>query len=266
MPDLKKFAQALDRHVRPHSFPITVRMVKDSEPLPERVKRPAQDLGFQTALCQGFSIARRYGWPLAIGVEDLSCPGAKMAFGFAPLLDFYLEGHMSAGMYTETPEAGAVSEAAVDKFPAGAYRYLLTAPLHRTAFEPHVVVLYGTPAQVMRLVTAALWKRGGHITSSFSGRIDCADSVITTMQTGEPQVILPCYGDRLFGQAEEHEMAFAMPVARLDEIVEGLEGTHKGGIRYPIPSFLRYQAEWPPTYEELNRRIEQALGQQPGRG
>jgi len=261
MPDLKKFAEALDRHVRPHTFPIAIRMVKDGEPLPERVKRPVQDLGFQTAICQGFSIARRYGWPLAIGAEDVSCPGAKEAFGFAPLVDFYVQGYMCAGMYTETPEAGAVTEAAVDKFPEGAYRYLLVAPLHRTAFEPHVVVLYGTPAQVMRLVTAALWKHGGRITSSFSGRIDCADSVITTMRTDQPQVILPCYGDRIFGQAEEHEMAFAVPASWFDEIVEGLEGTHKGGIRYPIPSFLRYEAQWPPTYEELNRRLAEALGE-----
>ncbi len=252
MPDLKKFAEALDKHVRPQSFPIAVRMVKESEELPPKVKRPAQDLGFRTAICQGFAIARRYGWPIAIGAEDLSCPLAKAVFGFAPKLNYYEQGWACAGMYTQTPEAGAVTEAQTDKFEFGEYKYVLIAPIHRTSFEPHVVVVYGTSGQVMRLLTAALWKRGGRITSSFSGRIDCSDAVIATMHSGQPQVILPCYGDRIFAQTEDTEMAFSIPAAWFDEIVEGLEGTHQGGIRYPIPSFLRYTGQFPASYERMN--------------
>jgi hypothetical protein len=34
--------------------------------------------------------------------------------------------------------------------------------------------------------------------------------------------------------------------------VEGLHGTHRGGVRYPIPQFLQYQAKYPATYEKLN--------------
>jgi hypothetical protein len=29
-----------------------------------------------------------------------------------------------------------------------------------------------------------------------------------------------------------------------------LEGTHKGGVRYPIPSFLRYTGEFPEHYKK----------------
>jgi hypothetical protein len=39
-----------------------------------------------------------------------------------------------------------------------------------------------------------------------------------------------------------------------------LKGTHKGGVRYPIPSFLRYQAVFPEKYmklEELWRQGEE---------
>ncbi|MGZ4164847.1 MAG: DUF169 domain-containing protein, partial [Tumebacillaceae bacterium] len=86
---------------------------------------------------------------------------------------------------------------------------------------------------------------------------DCADIVIKTIQTGEPHVILPCYGDRLFGQTQDNEMAFTIPFARMQELSEGLDGTHKGGIRYPIPHFLRYEAEFLATYEELKRLFKQ---------
>ena len=131
------------------------------------------------------------------------------------------------------------------------YRYILVAPLHRTAFEPHVVVIYANAAQVMRLLTAALWKSGGRLTSSFGGRIDCSDEIIAPQRSGKCEVILPCYGDRIFAQTQDHEMAFAVPANRISEMIQGLESSHRGGLRYPIPSFLRYTGEFPPQYAKV---------------
>src|SRR5207253_2620943 len=162
-------------------------------------------------------------------------------------------GTLCEGMYTETKEAGQRSEAAVDSFVPGEYATLLVAPLDRTTFEPHLVCIYANPAQVMRLTQAALWKRGGKLTSSFGGRIDCSEIIVTTMRTDQPQVILPCSGDRIFGQTQDHEMAFTIPWAQMEEIVEGLRGTHAGGIRYPITQFMEYEAKMPPRYMEANR-------------
>jgi len=62
------------------------------------------------------------------------------------------------------------------------------------------------------------------------------------------QVIFPCYGDRIFAQTEDYEMAFTIPYSRISEVLEGLEGTQKGGIRYPVPSFLRYEGKFPEKY------------------
>lgn len=103
----------------------------------------------------------------------------------------------------------------------------------------------------MRLVTGALWKRGGAITSSCTGRLDCSDEIIRTILTGEYQMILPCYGDRILGHTEDWEMAFALPAGKTDELIEGLKGTHAGGIRYPIPTFLRYAPSYPESYNKL---------------
>ena len=50
-------------------------------------------------------------------------------------------------------------------------------------------------------------------------------------------------------------MAFTFPFAQAERFVAGLEGTSRGGVRYPIPAyFLRTQAEMPPAYVELERR------------
>jgi hypothetical protein len=37
----------------------------------------------------------------------------------------------------------------------------------------------------------------------------------------------------------------------VDELVRGLEGTQRGGVRYPMPSFLTYEPAVPKKYEEL---------------
>jgi uncharacterized protein (DUF169 family) len=87
--------------------------------------------------------------------------------------------------------------------------------------------------------------------SQTAGRVDCADLIIGAMQTGECQYVLPCYGDRIFGGTTDEEMAFSFPKAKAIQLVEGLEGTHTGGIRYPIPAFLRFTGEFPESYRKL---------------
>src|SRR5437773_10757522 len=106
-------------------------------------------------------------------------------------------------MYTETKAAGQRSEAAVDKFAPGEFATLLVAPLDRTTFEPHLVCIYANPAQVMRLTQAALWKRGGKLTSSFGGRIDCPQIIVTTIRPDQPHVILPRSGHRHLGHTQD---------------------------------------------------------------
>lgn len=243
---------ALIEHVHPDTFPVAVRLVPPGEGLPPKTKRPARDLDVQVTICQGVAFSRRYGWTMAVGEEDLSCPLAAAVFGFKPMLDYMATGHACYQMYTQTLEAGAATETDVEKLPYRAYEYVLSAPLHRTTFEPDVVVAYGNAAQVMRLTIAALWREGGRITSSFSGRIDCSDELIVPLRSGKPEVILPCYGDRIFAQTQDHEMAFSLPWAWAERLVEGLAGTHSGGIRYPIPAFLRYTAQFPAHYEKMN--------------
>ncbi len=250
----------IEKYVRPQTFPVGIRMARPGEGVPANARVPARDLGFRVAICQTFSIARRYGWTVAVGRDDLSCPLAKVAFGFEPVLPYYAEGNLACGMYVETPEAAVRTEADVPKFRLGEYERILVAPLGRTTFEPHVVLVYGNSAQVMRLVAAALYRRGGRLHSSFSARLDCADAVIETMHTGRPQVILPCYGDRIYGQTEDHEMAFTIPWAMVGDLVEGLAGTHRGGIRYPVPAWLRYAGEFPETYRKLDSLWEEERG------
>ena len=42
-----------------------------------------------------------------------------------------------------------------------------------------------------------------------------------------------------------------MPWNRADEMLEGLEGTQKGGVRYPIPVAMRGTVTMPKHYQDL---------------
>jgi uncharacterized protein (DUF169 family) len=249
---LKKLDEALTRYIRPASFPLAVRMVREDDEISERTRRPYRDMKIRVAVCQTFSIARRYGWQIAAGKDDINCPLALTAFGFEKELEIYTRGEMCAGMFTETRQAGARTESEVPKFSFGEYKYILAAPISRADFQPQIYLIYGNGAQMMRLLTAVLYKRGGYLTSKFSGRLDCADICIETKKSGHPQLILPCYGDRVFGQTQDDEMAMSFPVGIEEELISGLEGTHKGGIRYPVPSFLRYTPAYPEHYYKLS--------------
>jgi uncharacterized protein (DUF169 family) len=252
--DSAALAKHLETHLRVATFPVGIRPLSPGEPIPPKARRPRQDLHVEVAICQAISFARRYGWTLAFSGEDLSCPIAKVAFGFRERIDYYEKGSLAEGMYASCADAGKAFEAALPRFKQGEVSGVAVGPLARIQFEPETVLVYGNSAQVLRLVNAALFEKGGAFRTEFTGRGDCADIVIRTRQSGEPQLILPCYGDRIFGLAADDEMAFTFPFAQAEKIVKGLEGTHAGGIRYPIPLYQRFTAEFPATYQELERR------------
>lgn len=266
MPTVQELAGAIDRYVRTETFPLAIRVAMDGSEVPEKARRPSRDMHIQVSVCQGVSMARRYGWTVAMSGEDLSCPIAQVAFAFRSPPPFYAEGNLARGMYAKDLEGARRTEAAVPR--AEGPGTIVVAPLARATFEPEVVAVYGNSAQVMRMVAAALFESGGSITSEFSARADCADIVNRTRQTGRPQVILPCYGDRVFGQTQDHEMAFTFPWKDAEGFRIGLEGTHQGGVRYPIPHYLRYAANYPETYETVRDiwRQEDEDGKQPGGG
>ena len=255
--ELIKFDERLNRYLRLSTFPVAVRFLRSWDEIPARAKRPGRDFHNRYTTCQAISLSRRYGWVLALGREDSSCVLGAVALGLEKRLPHYSEGNLCVDMYTESLRAGRASEESVPRLPEGKYVGVVTAPLNRASYLPDSIIVYGNGAQIMRLGQAWLWKRGGTLRSEFRGRIDCADLAIAPVITGEPQMIVPCSGDRIFGQVQDHEVAFSFPFSLMEEIVEGLEATHKAGTRYPVTNWLNYTAGFPPSYEEYRGMLEE---------
>jgi hypothetical protein len=48
-------------------------------------------------------------------------------------------------------------------------------------------------------------------------------------------------------------------MSKVEAIAEGLEGTHKAGMIYPRPSFLKSKAEFPLSFGELMDYLRQGI-------
>ncbi len=143
MADLKEVAQALDTYIRPLTFPLAVKMLKSEAEIPEKTRRPFQQMKKKIAICQGIGMARKLGWAVAMGKEDMQCALGAAPFGFFKDIDFFNDGNIAAGMFTASKEIGKKEEDLIDRFEHGLYSHILVAPLNRAAFEPDLFMVYG---------------------------------------------------------------------------------------------------------------------------
>jgi uncharacterized protein (DUF169 family) len=240
-----QLGEKLRRFVNPATFPVAVRFVREDSEIPPSARRPLRDLHVRIAPCQGAAMARRYGWTVALGKEDAGCAIAANTYGWERLTDeegaIRFMTHMN---YARDEEAARQALAAFRMLDFGEDLMVLYSPLERTKVEPDVVLVYVNPAQLMRLIHGGTYHTGKPVQSSFSGRASsCTEGVIGAYLDRALKVVVPGNGDRVWGGCQDHEMVMAVPAAGLSDLIEGLEKTHAQGIRYPIPTYLRYSPE-----------------------
>jgi len=248
MVNLKEVNEALNLYVRPQTFPLAIKMCQSGEELPDKARIAKRDLGIQVTVCQGIAMARRYGWTIAIGKEDQCCPHGAFVLGFVPGKG-YLNGSFAESVGLMTKEQFKKTAQALSRLEYGKYSYLLAAPLHIATFEPHLILLFGNPAQVARLVQGTVAMTGGVLTSTAGSGIACSGFIARTMLTNQCQFILSGAGDRYFALTQDHELANTIPISKLESTIQGLDmGNRSGMHRYPTPSFLRFEGQLPPAY------------------
>jgi len=255
--ELKQIGQALDSYVRPGTFPVAIKMAGSPGEIPEKARMPKRDLATPMPVCQGIALARRYGWVLAMGHEDMLCPLGALALGFLPVKPKFLDGSFNIPFWASSQDVRAKLAQGLPRLEPGKYTHLVAAPLHRADFEAQVIVVYGNPAQIARLVQAIVYGTGEPVVSSSIGGLACGEEISRTMLTDQCQFIIAGGGDRTVAQTQDHEAAFALPMSKAEALVEGLEETHKRGMRYPTTSFLTYKAEFPPSFSELTDYLKQ---------
>ncbi len=260
MIDLKAVDDQLRTYVKLKEFPVAVKMLEENDPPQIRAqytkaKVPHIDLKMKLVTCQAMAMVRKYGWELILGKDDLSCPSGLVTLGFAEMLDSMRRGKEEVAPLNQEASARGRRMEQMPCLPLRRYSTLLLSPIHRASFEPDSIVIYGNSAQIMRLVQAAVFKEGGSLSSSSAGGQGCSQYLSYPLISKECRYILPGNGDRIFGLVGDDQMVFVMPKEKIQQTLEGLELSHQGGQRYPIPAYLLYEAKMPPSYRELTEKL-----------
>jgi len=255
--DLQTIAQALNSYIRPSTFPLAIKMVSSAEEIPAKARIPRRDMGIQVPVCQGIGLARRYGWVIAMGVDDMLCPPGAVTLGFLPAKDKLLDGSSQVPPWIKDQEFRARVMQNMPRFEEGKYSHLLAAPLEKAGFEPQVILVYGNPAQISRLIQANTVATGEPSSSTSAGALACASEITKTIMTDQCQYVVSGGGNRIMAGVQDDEVSFSFPISRAEAIVSGLAESHKHGMRYPTPSFLTFKAEFPPSFAELIDYLKQ---------
>ena len=256
--DYTQITEAVQQASHLKSLPIAVKFMKSSDAFPEKTRRPGKDLAKRVTICQAVSMARFYGWTIGLAKEDLICVPAMIAFGFSGVEN---SGNTLGALFCDVgfhPETSAANEEADGMFKLDSNEYpgILLAPLSKGMFEPDTVVFYGNPAQIMRLSQAVVHACGKRIQGSFGGKVECTEYLIAPFKTKKARIAIPGLGDRIFSATQDDELVLSIPGYLLLPMFQSLNVVGKKvGLRYPVPSYLNYQPEFPPLYKDLGKRL-----------
>jgi uncharacterized protein (DUF169 family) len=256
----QKIGALLESYLRPQTFPIAIKLIRNISEIPPESKRPKRDLKVQTFLCQIFKMARNYGWTLAVLEEDCVCKVARIVYRWDELTEDYIDfaNKFVVGLYAQDVETAQKWGEQLNYIDPQ-YIGLVISPLTRTKIIPDIVQVYCNPAQAMRIIQGYLYFKGGNMEFTASGRGgSCHEGVIKTIKKNEPQLIILGNGDRIWGGAEDYEVMFSIPKDKLEIVVEGLKETHEAGLRYPIPKYMNYQPGFQSKFQK--KAMERANG------
>lgn len=256
--DLKQVDDVLTSYLRLQTFPVAVRMCPSGEEIPGNARVPTRDMGTPVTVCQGLSIAQRYGWTLAISKPDSYCVFGSISVGFLPATEAYLDGTYAEQLSIEAKQTFQRTQQMLSRLEHGKYSHILMAPVGDAAFEPHLIVVSGNPAQIARLVQSALYETGGALSSTITAGYSCA-IIPRTMLSDECQVIVPGRGARRVGLVQDTDLFLTMPLSKIEATIRNVPATHKAisSMRFPTWSYLEFAPHLPSAYLKLQELLEQ---------
>ena len=256
--NLKEAAVFIREDLRLKTFPVAVKFLQDEATFPEKARRPAAAMGKRIAVCQGITMARNYGWTVGLAKEDIICVPAAIAFGFSDAPDPSLS---LAELFCEVGFSGnddlaRKETSCMSRFENGEIKGIVMAPMEKATFEPDTVIIYGNPAQMMRLAQAWSYVTGQRLAGEFGGKVECDEYLIAPFKMQCPRMVIPGYGERVFAATQDDEMVLAFPVKCLNEVVKGLKEAAKAiGGRYPVTPYQNFQPEFPAAHVKLGKKL-----------
>lgn len=206
--------------------PVAVSLIDKDEPLPD-VPLPPENQRF----CQAMMAARR-GASILMPPHRHSCPDGTSIFGMTGVPEKLATGEIYVLFHkVVNAEAAARMVAERPTLPPKSRRATYVAPLAKTVRKPEVVVVTGTPEQMMWLCMSMSYYSGHRFDFHASGfNSMCVEAVLYPLTEQEPNITFGCYGCRAATDVAEDMMFMGLPVDKLPIVAQGLTELAKKAI------------------------------------
>jgi uncharacterized protein (DUF169 family) len=201
--------------------PVAIKFAASKEEIPAGM----QELDKTIRHCSMVNLARSEGKIFYATSGKHECNGGAWSLGLREITPTLKSGefYFKLGKF----DSSAACKRTIDKVPhlgSGDTYATLYAPLEKTPFTPHVVMIVTTPRNMLKLAQSSLFRLGGRIYAEFSGiQSVCSDATAQTYLTGRPNFSLGCDGSRKFSGIADDEMVMGMPAEILPEITAALK-------------------------------------------
>jgi uncharacterized protein (DUF169 family) len=201
--------------------PVAIRLATTKEEIPAGMA----ELDKTIRHCSMVNLARTEGKIFYATSARHECNGGAWSLGLREITPTLKSGefYFKLGKF----ESAAACKRTIDKVAhlgAGETYATLYAPLEKTPFAPHVVMMVTTPRNMLKLAQSSLFRLGGRIYAEFSGiQSVCSDATAQTYLTGRVNFSLGCDGSRKFSGIADDEMVVGLPAEMLPEITAALK-------------------------------------------
>jgi uncharacterized protein (DUF169 family) len=240
MPDLKTIANDLVTSLDLQHEPVGVTLYKEGDPLPTRLSLTTENL---KSYCQALALAGK-GRGLLLDKEHQGCKLGTSVLGFESedlerfLDDGVLEKYGVGLFGTEEASAATIRESTY--LEKGKTQAALVAPLATFTETPQIVVFTADSEQVMWLLYAVNYDRGGRMDLPQSGGAlgGCADITAFPLLTGTPNVTFLGLGCRIKAALDPCHLMMGVPGSSLTML-----HTHIQDMAKPIAMLKKSRGE-----------------------
>ncbi|WAC05529.1 MAG: DUF169 domain-containing protein [Methanoregula sp.] len=214
-------AETLKKVLGLKGSPVAIKFATSKEEVPAGM----EELEKTIRHCSMVNLARTEGKIFYATSTKHECNGGAWSLGLREITPTLKTGefYFKLGKF----DSAAACKRTIDKVPhlnSGDTYATLYAPLEKTPFTPHVVMMVTNPRNMLKLAQSSLFRLGGRIYAEFSGiQSVCSDATTQTYLTGRPNFSLGCDGSRKFSGIADDEMLMGLPAELLPEMTTALK-------------------------------------------
>jgi len=123
------------------------------------------------------------------------------------------------------------------KLKVGEVEGIRVAPLESwgQGMDPQLAMVLVDPHQAMTLIQAYAFSRGEALqfTNGVSSAV-CSYGAVQVYRSQRPNLVVPCVGSRRYGQMQDHELVFSLPISMVEEMVANMRQMVEAG-KFPLP-------------------------------